>query len=144
VIGSLAHGPVVIAIVLGAMLAYEEIESRFLVPRIYGHVLRLPSSVILVSLLAGGTLMGVMGALLSLPLAAAIRMLIIELRVELPGAEPRDAALEAHDQRVEAAYERRTAGIPLVEASAIAVEIAVDPRNQEESVRAEGQDLSSG
>ena len=67
------------------MLAYEEFESRFLVPRIYGRALRLPSSVVLVALLAGGTLMGIVGALLALPVAAAMRMLVDELRVELPG-----------------------------------------------------------
>jgi predicted PurR-regulated permease PerM len=125
-LASLARGPVVIAIVLGAMLAYEELESRFIVPRIYGHVLRLPSSVVLFALLVGGTLMGVMGALLALPIAAGIRMLIIELRVPLAGEEPQGDALAQQDQRVEHIYENLTEGVPVVEASAVAVEIAKD------------------
>jgi hypothetical protein len=69
------------------MLSYEELEGRVIVPRIYGRALRLPSSVILLSLLAGGVIAGIVGALLALPVAAAVRMIIEELRVELPGQQ---------------------------------------------------------
>jgi predicted PurR-regulated permease PerM len=133
VIAAIARGPVVVALVLAAMLAYEELESRVLVPRIYGRALRLPSSVVMFSLLAGGTLMGVLGALLSLPVAAAIRMLIDELRVELPGEAPPGEAVRQHDEVAEDEYERRAAGIPAQEASAIAVQISDDRRVQEEA-----------
>ena len=91
VMAALPAGLATTLVVLVAMLAYEEFESRFLVPRIYGRALRLPSSVVLVALLAGGTLMGIVGALLALPVAAAVRMLIDELRVELPGEVQDDA-----------------------------------------------------
>jgi predicted PurR-regulated permease PerM len=141
-IASISRGPAIVAIVLGAMLVYEELESRFLVPRIYGRVLRLPSSVILVALLAGGTLMGVLGALLALPVAAAIRMLIIELRIELPGENARDPALEAQERRVEECYRHLAEGVPVAQAAALAVEIALDPKNQKESVRDDGQNLA--
>ncbi|MGZ5380893.1 MAG: AI-2E family transporter, partial [Thermoanaerobaculia bacterium] len=86
-LAALSRGPVVAAVVLVLMLAYEEFENRVLVPRIYGRMLRLPASVILFALLAGGTLMGILGALLALPVAAAAMMLIEELRVELPGEQ---------------------------------------------------------
>ena len=120
-------------IVVVAMLAYEEFESRFLVPRIYGRALRLPSSVVLVALLAGGTLMGVVGALLALPLAAAARMLVDELRVELPGEVQEDAEkIHARDNRSEREYELRAEGIPAEQAAAIAVEIAEFRRHADE------------
>lgn len=131
VIAAIARGPMVVAIVLAAMLAYEELESRVLVPRIYGRALRLPSSVIMFSLLAGGTLMGVLGAVLSLPVAAAIRMLIDELRVELPGENAPDDSLREHDELAEDEYERRAAGVPAEQASAIAVQISDERRTQE-------------
>ena len=98
---ALARGPVIVAVVLVAMLAYEEFESRFLVPKIYGKALRLPSSVVLVALLAGGTLMGIIGALLALPAAAAARMLIEELRVDLPGEQVGDREVLARDELAE-------------------------------------------
>ena len=128
---ALPRGPGIVLIVLVAMLAYEEVESRFIVPRIYGSALRLPSSVILFALLAGGTLMGITGALLALPTAAAIKMLIEQLRVELPGEAVDDGLLRARDERAEKEYERRAEGVPAIEASAIAVEISEGRREEE-------------
>jgi hypothetical protein len=104
-----------------------------LIPRIYGRALRLPSSVVLFSLLAGGTLMGIIGALLALPVAAVVLMLIDELRVELPGEAPPDASVRRQDERAEHEYEERTAGAPAEEASAIAVEISDERRAREQA-----------
>lgn len=126
------------AVIVGTlMLLYEEFESRVLIPRIYGRALRLPSAVVVFALLAGATLMGVIGALLALPVAAAAVMLVEELRVELPGDDtsPAPDVLD-RDSRAAAEYERRAAGIPAVEAAAIAVEIAVDQKEEQ----AENQD----
>ena len=133
VLAALARGPVVAVVVLVLMLAYEEFESRVLVPRIYGRALRLPSSVVLFALLAGGTLMGILGALLALPVAAAVMMLIEELRVELPGEQeqPVDTDLREADDRGEEEYERRTEGVGAEQAAAIAVEISADRRKEE-------------
>ena len=135
VLAALARGPVVAVVVLLIMLAYEEFETRVLVPRIYGQALRLPSSVVLVALLAGGVLMGILGALLALPLAAAVMMLIEELRVELPGQQDQGTDVEHRvgDERAEEEYERRTEGVPAEQAAAIAVEISDDRRKEESS-----------
>ena len=40
-------------------------ESRVLVPRVYGRVLRLSPAAILLALLVGGRLLGIVGALLA-------------------------------------------------------------------------------
>jgi hypothetical protein len=113
-------------VVFAAMLFYMEFESRVLVPKVYGHALRLPSTVVLISLLAGGTLMGITGALLALPFAAAIMMLIEELRVQLPGVQEQvsDEVLREKDDRGEEEYERRTEGASTEQSAAIAVEIS--------------------
>jgi len=52
-LAALSRGPGIAVVVLLAMLAYEELESRLLVPRVYGRALRLPSSMVLLALLAG-------------------------------------------------------------------------------------------
>jgi len=118
------------------MLFYEEFESRVIIPRIYGRALRLPSSVILLALLMGGVLLGIVGALLALPVAAAVLMLVEELRVELPGQQEQAADLEVRerDDRGEEEYERRAAGLPAGLAAAIAVEITTDRHNEETSL----------
>jgi putative heme transporter len=131
VVAALGNGPVIALTVLVAMLLYEEFESRFLVPRIYGRALRLPSSVVLFALLVGGTLMGLVGALLALPAAAAVIMLVRELRVELPGEDGPDTGTRARDARVEAEYERRVEGVPAEQAAAVAVEMSEDRRQED-------------
>jgi putative heme transporter len=133
VVAALGHSPTAAAIVFVLMLAYEEFESRVLVPRVYGRALRLPSSVVLFALLAGGTLMGLLGALLALPVAATIMMLIEELRVDLPGEQEQaaDTELRARDDLAEEEYERRTEGVAAEAAAAIAVEMSVDRKFEE-------------
>ena len=110
-------------VVLVLVLAYKGFESHVIVPRIYGRALRLPSSVILFSLLAGGVLLGITGALLALPVAAAVLMLIEELRVELPGQQEQaeDVETKERDDRGEEEYERRAEGMPAEQSAAIAV-----------------------
>jgi len=132
-IAALSRGPVIFMVVLGVMLIYEEFESRVLIPRIYGRALRLPSSVVLFALLAGTTLMGILGALLALPVAAMLMMIIEELRVELPGKQerPSDEVMHRVDDRGEQEYERRTVGVDVEHSAAIAIEISRDRRDEE-------------
>ncbi len=123
---SLGRGPAIVGIVLVAMLAYEEFESRVLIPVVYGRALRLPSSVVMFALLVGATLKGVVGALLALPVAAAILMLVDELRVSLPG-QPATAPggdQASRDAHGEALYADLTDGMPAEQAAAIAVELS--------------------
>jgi predicted PurR-regulated permease PerM len=146
VLVALSRGPAVALVVLGMMVAYEEFESRVLIPRIYGRALRLPSSVVLFALLAGGTLMGILGAILALPVAAAAMMLVEELRVELPGEQEQieDTEIREGDTRAEEEYQRRTEGVPVVEAAAIAVEISADRQKTESAVDASGSSVTPG
>jgi len=132
-LSAVPHGPVVTSVILAGMLIYMEFESRVLVPRVYSRVLRLPSTVVLFSLLAGVALMGITGALLALPFAAMAMMLIEELRVQLPGEQEQaaDKVLREGDDRAEEEYERRTEGVPAQQSAAIAVEISGDRAKEE-------------
>lgn len=133
VAASLSRGPAIIMAVFVLMVIYKEFEGAVLVPKIYGRALRLPSSVILFSLLTGSVLLGMVGALLALPVAAALLMLVEELRVELPGQQEQaeDAAIRERDDLGEAEYERRAEGMPAEQAAAIAVEISTDRHKEE-------------
>lgn len=133
VLAASANGAVVAGIVFVLMLAYEEFESRVLVPLVYGRSLRLPSSVVLFSLILGTTMAGIVGALLALPLAAAVLMLIDELRVDLPGEtmQPADIAQRREDVRSEKEYERRAESMTAGEAAAVAVEISGTRKKEE-------------
>ncbi len=124
VLATLPHGIVWALVVLGAMFLYEELESRLLIPRIYGRALRLPSSMVILALLAGGTIGGVLGALLALPVAAVIRMLTKEMSPELPGEHDADLdGTRAFNEQAQSEYELRSDGMDARQAAAVAVEI---------------------
>ena len=132
-LAALSQGPTVALVVLVVLALYQELESRVIVPRVYGKVLRLPPASVMIALLIGGKLLGILGALLALPIAAGIRMMIAELRVELPGEELDDPELRAKDAEAEREFAARAAGHPAVEAAAIATEIAEDRREDDAS-----------
>ncbi len=122
-LAALARGPRVAIAVFGAILLYQEFESRVLIPRIYGKALRLPPAAIVVALLVGGSMLGIVGALVALPVAAAIVMLTEELRVAMPGLTV-DLARKKRDERATKDYEERSASEPAGDASEIAAAVA--------------------
>nr|WP_217345655.1 AI-2E family transporter [Noviherbaspirillum sp. L7-7A]MBV0879965.1 AI-2E family transporter [Noviherbaspirillum sp. L7-7A] len=125
-LAALAQSQTTAVIVFVLMFAYEEFESRLLIPLVYGRALRMPSSVVFFALLAGGTLYGVVGALLALPVAATLFMLIEELRIELPGdgLDTEREEQKEEDERTAQEYARRAEGLPADKAAALAVKIA--------------------
>jgi predicted PurR-regulated permease PerM len=132
VLVGLSRGTGVMIAILVLMVAYQELESRIIIPRIYGRTLKLPSAGVLVALLVGGRLGGVFGALFALPIAAAIVSIVKESRVELPGESTTDPALQAADARAERAYARRADGADPTEAARTALEVAEEgvPRGE--------------
>ncbi|HET6981532.1 MAG TPA: AI-2E family transporter [Myxococcaceae bacterium] len=123
-LAGLERGTGVMIAILVLMVAYQEFESRLLIPRIYGRTLKLPSAGVLVALLVGGRLGGVFGALFALPIAAAIVSIVKELRVELPGDPGVDPAQREEDARAERAYARRAEGASPTEAAQTALDVA--------------------
>jgi predicted PurR-regulated permease PerM len=61
------------------VLVYQQVESNLLQPLVYSQAVQLNGLVILVALLVGGQLLGIPGALLAIPVAEIIRILITEL-----------------------------------------------------------------
>lgn len=75
-VAAFQESPTQALIVLGALLAYQQFEDRFLAPRVYGQTLNLPALVVLLAVLVGGELLGIPGILLALPAAAAGRVFL--------------------------------------------------------------------
>jgi putative heme transporter len=65
-----ANGPVVALIVVGVVVLVNQLEGNFLQPVLMGRTLKLHSFVILVVLAGGTAIGGILGTLLSVPLAA--------------------------------------------------------------------------
>ncbi|CAN5663496.1 AI-2E family transporter [soil metagenome] len=124
IIATIPNGTTTALIVGGLMVLYQEFESRILVPRVYGRTLRLPPAIILIALLVGGTLAGIVGALLSLPIAAGLAMVMKELRFDLPGETVDHDRIRRLDEQAIRVYEELTENIPAAEAGVIADDLA--------------------
>ncbi len=131
IIAVIPQGSTSIIIVTVLMFLYQEFESRILVPRVYGRVLRLSPAIVIIALLIGGTLMGILGALIALPIAAGVQMVVRELRVELPGESPQDDASRIRDEKAETIYEQLTEGATAADAGVIASELAQQVKDTE-------------
>jgi predicted PurR-regulated permease PerM len=128
VLSALSRGLPVTIVVLVVLVAYQEFESRVLIPAVYGRTLRLAPTTVVLALLSGGILAGVIGALLALPIAAGLQMMLVELRVDLPGDDTNDPSALARDAKTEATYELMSAGATAPEAGQIAKGLAHDIR----------------
>lgn len=67
--------PTAVAVGIGYVL-YFALESHVIVPRIYGKSMKLSSSGVVIAMSIGSTLMGILGAVLALPVAAAVPVVL--------------------------------------------------------------------
>ena len=72
---ALTVSPTVALVALLYYLAYQQLESYVIYPRIMKKSVNIPGSVTVVAALVGGALMGIVGALLAVPVAAALLLL---------------------------------------------------------------------
>jgi predicted PurR-regulated permease PerM len=57
-------------------LVYMQVEAYVLSPRIMNRAVQVPGAVVVIAALAGGSLLGVLGALVAIPVAASILLII--------------------------------------------------------------------
>jgi len=69
-------------IMLIVLLVYQQVENNFLTPKIQGKAVNLSGFFIIISVTLFGALLGVLGALTAVPLAATIQIFIQELTKE--------------------------------------------------------------
>lgn len=70
----------------------QALEGWFLAPKIEGHIIQFPPTVVLLSLALGGAVAGALGVVLALPVAAIIREITIYTMRRLDGARPSEAS----------------------------------------------------
>jgi predicted PurR-regulated permease PerM len=69
--------PVTIATIV-FFIVLRLVEDYMLVPRIIGRAVEVPAIVTVVSVLLGGALLGIVGALLAIPVGAAVLLIVRE------------------------------------------------------------------
>jgi predicted PurR-regulated permease PerM len=84
-----------------AVNVYQQIENHVLQPMIYGRTVQIPSLTVLIAVLCGGAVLGLIGALLAIPIAATIQAVVAELLEEraerINGPAPDSQMLGAPD-----------------------------------------------
>jgi predicted PurR-regulated permease PerM len=83
-----ANGPIVALIVVIAVIAVNQLEGDLLQPIVMGKSLELHALVILMALTAGTILAGIIGAVLSVPIAAVAWAIVQVWTAEDPDLEP--------------------------------------------------------
>jgi len=85
-------------------VAYQQLENYLLAPRILRHTVSLSAAAVLLAGLIGGTVLGLIGALMAIPIAAGLKVVLAErlqardsADADADAADDADAALDAVD-----------------------------------------------
>jgi predicted PurR-regulated permease PerM len=62
-------------------LIYQQVENYVIAPRIMSRTVSVPGAVALIAALAGAALLGVLGALIAIPIAAAILLVLQQVAI---------------------------------------------------------------
>lgn len=81
VLVSLTEGWQAAAVYAVCYFAYLQFEAYFISPRIMQKAVAVPGAVAVISVIAGGSLLGVLGALIAIPTAAAVMLLVREIYI---------------------------------------------------------------
>ena len=61
--------------------AYMQVEAYLMTPRVMSKQIEIPGSLVIISALVGGTLLGLLGALIAVPVTASLLMIVDKLFV---------------------------------------------------------------
>ncbi|MCW5850826.1 MAG: AI-2E family transporter [Anaerolineae bacterium] len=75
---ALPQSPTLALLALGWTLVVQQVENTFLVPRVMGQAIGVSPLTLIVALLVFGSLLGAAGALLAVPLAAIVQIVVEE------------------------------------------------------------------
>ena len=73
--------PAPVLIVVIYYLVYMQVEAYVFSPNIMKRAVKVPGVVVVIAALAGGALLGILGALIAIPVAAAILLIIKQVIV---------------------------------------------------------------
>lgn len=90
----LFSSPVAAAIFLIFYIIYAQIENNVIAPKIQGNALNLPATMVLVAIVIGMNIFGLLGAIIAIPIAGCIKVIVEELP-NLREAEAKEDVAEA-------------------------------------------------
>jgi predicted PurR-regulated permease PerM len=82
----LISGPISAVIIAGSMVVWHAIEGHSIRPMIYGRALKLSPLAVLVAFIVGIEVAGIFGAVVAIPVAGAIQVIVAEILAEREAA----------------------------------------------------------
>jgi len=76
------QGTTAAIIVFVVVMVYQQIENHVIQPIVYRHTVQIPSLVVLLAVLAGASVLGIVGALVAIPIAGTLQVVIRDLLEE--------------------------------------------------------------
>ena len=76
---ALLHAPLTGLIFLVVYFAYMQVEAYVMTPRVMNKAVDIPGSLVLIGAMVGGTLLGLLGALIAVPVTATLLMILKEV-----------------------------------------------------------------
>ena len=76
---ALSEGLFPCLVVLAVFIVYQQVENHFLQPLIYGRTVELSPLMVLISILLAGSIAGIIGALIAIPIAGSLQVVVSEL-----------------------------------------------------------------
>lgn len=73
--------PILGAVTIVVFLLYQQFDAYFIQPRVFARSMNVPGPLVIIAVIAGGTLLGIVGALLAVPLAAVSLLLYREVLI---------------------------------------------------------------
>jgi predicted PurR-regulated permease PerM len=86
-------GPVAVIAALLLYFLVQQVENTILVPKIQGNAVKLHPAAVVFAIIVGGSLAGLLGAILALPVTAAFRDVVRYLFRRLSPDEPEALAI---------------------------------------------------
>jgi predicted PurR-regulated permease PerM len=76
---ALTQGVIPFIVVLTVLIVYQQVENHLLQPFVYGRTVQLSPLMVLIAVLVGGEIAGVIGALIAIPVAGSLQVILAEL-----------------------------------------------------------------
>ena len=86
------QGTTAAMILFVVMMVYQQIENHVIQPIVYRRTVQVPSLVVLLAVLAGASVLGIVGALVAIPIAGTVQVVV-------PGSAGRAGAADSRRVR---------------------------------------------
>jgi predicted PurR-regulated permease PerM len=99
IVVAFVYFPVGLIVWAAVLILYQQVENNLIQPVVYGKAVQLHPLIVIIAILIGAALLGVLGALIAIPAAAAVQAVVRDYwrfrHGEEPPAAPEEAPAEA-------------------------------------------------